>query len=70
VLKGLPELGNDAELTPDLNLADHGMTSVQIAGILAFVEDFFGVEFPDEALTRETFITPASLWNVVSSLLP
>ena len=61
-------LGADTELTPDRRLADLGLDSLATVGLLVDVEESFGVEFPDEALTADTFATAASLWSVVAGL--
>ena len=66
----LPTLAHDAVLTPDLSLSDHGLTSIEMVGLLASIEDAFGTVLPDEALAPATFATPATLWNTLMSVLP
>jgi acyl carrier protein len=38
-----------------------------VVQLLAELEDAFGVELPDEALTEETFETVGSLWSAVDA---
>ncbi|MGB3441075.1 MAG: phosphopantetheine-binding protein [Actinophytocola sp.] len=61
----LPLLGDDLPLAPATALVDHGLDSLSTVGLLVDVEESFGVQFPDDALTPDTFATPASLWSVV-----
>jgi acyl carrier protein len=62
----LPLLADDVPLTPGQLLADLGLDSLSTVGLLVDVEDAFGVQFPDDALTPDTFATASSLWAVVA----
>jgi acyl carrier protein len=57
-----------SDVTPETNLAQIGVDSLLLVELLITVEESFEVEFPDDLLVPETFETPASLWNVVTSL--
>lgn len=64
----LPLLDDEAVLAPDTMLTDLGLDSLATVGLLMDLEEAFGVQFPDELLTGETFATAASLWGVVVTL--
>lgn len=59
-----------AGLTADDDLFDEGLDSLGVVALVVAVEESYGIEFPDEALDRETFRTPGRLWAAVSGLLP
>ncbi|MFD7028357.1 acyl carrier protein [Streptomyces sp. NPDC059917] len=65
----LPFLG-DQEITPDTQLRELGLDSMQAIELMFALEDTFGVELPDEALTEETFTTAGSLWNAALGAMP
>jgi len=54
----------------DDDLWDLGMTSVNSVGVMLAVEDVLGIEFPEEALSRETFSSVRRIGEVVSGLTP
>jgi acyl carrier protein len=64
----LVRLAAGAPIEPDLVLSSAGVDSLALIELLVAVEDAFGVEFPDELLTGQTFRTPASLWSAVAAL--
>ena len=64
----LPYLAPEAPLAPDANLVDLGLDSVQMVGVMVAIENQYGIQFPDEILTLETFSTPGNLWRVVTNL--
>lgn len=68
VRPSLPYLQPEASLTPDASLLDLGLDSVQMVSVLVAIEEKYGVEFPDDMLTVETFATPSNLWRAVSTL--
>jgi acyl carrier protein len=68
IRRSLPYLPPDASLEPDASLLDLGLDSVQMVGVMVAIEDQYGIQFPDEMLTAETFSTPGNLWLAVSSL--
>lgn len=64
----LPLLPVDSPLELGTRLSDHGLDSMATIDTLLRLEEEYRVSFPDEALTSETFATPASLWGVLSGL--
>lgn len=50
------------------NLYDAGLTSHASVSVMLALEDTFGVEFPDEMLSKETFTSIASITAAVASL--
>ncbi|WP_426954415.1 acyl carrier protein [Muricoccus radiodurans] len=50
------------------DLFDRGLTSLATVELMLALEGRLGVEFPDEALTRQTFRTIASLQDTLSRL--
>ncbi len=62
-------LAEDAPVNPHESLLALGVDSMGTVQILVDIEDAFGILFPDEMLTQETFRTPASLWQVLSALI-
>ena len=70
ILRGqLPFLEADEKLTEDTVLRDLGLDSLTMVDLLATLESSYGVRFRDDALTMETFRTPATLWAALSGLL-
>ncbi|GHF79057.1 acyl carrier protein [Streptomyces filamentosus] len=65
----LPFLGEDEELTPDTPLRDVGLDSLGTVELLAALERAYDVHFQDDALSLETFRTPAVLWAALSALI-
>lgn len=66
----LPFLSPEEQLTEDLQLRDVGLDSLGTVELLGLLEDGFGVRFDVDALTMETFETPAVLWKTIESLTP
>jgi acyl carrier protein len=64
----LPTLRSDAEITPDLVLADAGLNSLRLVALLIGLEDTFDVVFPDELLAAHTFRTVDSLWSAFQTV--
>jgi acyl carrier protein len=54
-------IGNAAELSDTDDLWDAGMDSLSSVNLMVQLEDAFGVQFPDELLTREVFSSIASI---------
>ncbi len=52
----------------DADLWELGMESLAMVGVMVAVEDEFGIEFPDERLTRETFRSLSMITDAVMSL--
>lgn len=57
-------------LRPDLDLAEAGIDSVTVIGLMVDLEERFDFVFPDELLTSETFATPHNLWTAIAGRLP
>ncbi|MEW1870489.1 MULTISPECIES: phosphopantetheine-binding protein [Streptomyces] len=56
-------------LTADDDLFEKGLDSVGVVALVVAAEETYGIVFPDEALDRETFRTPGSLWATICGLL-
>jgi acyl carrier protein len=52
------------------NLYDAGLSSLSTVKILMAIEREFGIELPDDMLTRELFSSVDSLSRAVTGLLP
>jgi acyl carrier protein len=61
-------LRSDVPVAPDLDLRTAGLDSLGLVELLVNIEDTFGIEFPDELLTAQTFRTPATVWAAVATL--
>ncbi|MDX3107366.1 phosphopantetheine-binding protein [Nonomuraea angiospora] len=64
----LPFLPADEKLREDVALLEFGLDSLGIVQLLGALEDTYGVRFRDDALTPETFQTPAVLWNTLNRI--
>jgi acyl carrier protein len=67
--KFLPYLPQDEALDADAPLRDFGLDSLATVELLSTLEGAFGTRFEDEALSLETFQTPAILWKALSIAL-
>lgn len=63
----LPFLSATEQLEPDCRLRDYGLDSLATVELLSTVEGAYGIRFQDEALSLETFETPAVLWKALSA---
>jgi acyl carrier protein len=61
-------VSEDGAIPGNARLLDLGMDSASLVALVIKIEDEFGVQFPDELLTPETFETPATLWQAVCTL--
>jgi acyl carrier protein len=68
VRDNVPLLTDDLPLVPETNLADLGLDSLNMLGLMIAVEAEYGVEVPSELLTFRTFATPRALWTAVRRL--
>ena len=59
---------SEAELVDDGDLYKAGLTSLATVGLMLALEDHFGIEFPDSALSRKTFASINSIAEVVGGL--
>ncbi|AKT50195.1 acyl carrier protein [Arsenicicoccus sp. oral taxon 190] len=57
-----------ATLAPDDDLFDAGMTSHRSVNLMMALEEELDVEFPDSALTRETFTSLRSIATAVDQV--
>jgi acyl carrier protein len=65
----LPYLSAQEPLAADARLRDLGLDSLATVELLASLESSYQVRFSDEALSLETFATPAILWRTLSAIL-
>lgn len=61
-------LNADEELNPDLDLREFGLDSLGVVDLLVSLESTYGVQLTDDLLSMDTFKTPASLWNTLSTI--
>ncbi|WP_430790781.1 phosphopantetheine-binding protein [Actinoplanes sp. G11-F43] len=64
----LPFLPAGDPLDAGADLVGLGLDSLGIVQLLTALESEYQVAFVDDALSRETFETPGSLWTVLSKL--
>lgn len=57
------------DLEPGTDLWSAGITSMQIVRVMMAIEDEFGIELPEQALTRATFATVQSIAQAVREQL-
>ena len=55
-------------LAPDDDLFAAGLSSLATVDLMLAIEDRFGIEFPQERLTRRTFATLAAIRETVVAL--
>lgn len=63
----LPHLRANQEMKPDLRLRDVGLDSLTMVELLSAVEKEYEIRLDDQAMTVETFETPATLWSAVQA---
>ena len=64
----LPFLSSEEPLDEDLPLREYGLDSLGTVELLSALEAAYQIRFSDEALTLETFRTPAVLWQALSAM--
>ncbi|MGW2649309.1 phosphopantetheine-binding protein [Streptomyces sp. NPDC001393] len=64
----LPFLDADEPLEADTDLRLSGLDSLAAVELLGSLESAYAVRFVDEALSLDTFATPAVLWETVTRL--
>lgn len=70
ILRGtLKYLGPEEPLLPASNLAELGLDSLELVGLLLSLEEKFEVHFPDAALTAQTFESPGNLWATLCDVM-
>src|SRR5262245_61603316 len=60
-------LDSGQPLTEDTDLA-FNLDSLRMLNLLVMVEEEYGISFPDEKLTIESFTTPGTLWAIIRQL--
>jgi acyl carrier protein len=55
-------------LSDDADLYEAGMTSHASVSVMLALEDAFDLEFPDEMLTRDVFVSISSMAAAITSL--
>ncbi|GAA0736050.1 acyl carrier protein [Dactylosporangium roseum] len=65
----LPALPPTTPLLPDTPLADYGLDSLAVVGLIVEIEDAYGFEFPEETVIPQTFYDPTALWTVVAPVV-
>ncbi|MFE5663999.1 acyl carrier protein [Streptomyces niveus] len=64
----LPYLPADEPLEQTTSLRDVGLDSMGMVELLSSVESLYGVRLRDDALTMETFESPATLWRTLAAV--
>lgn len=64
------KFSNDSAITPESNLRDLGMDSMQSIELMFAIEDTYGIMLPDDELNDATFATAGSLWRAIAAQLP
>lgn len=64
----LPFLPAEDAIEADVGLTDYGLDSLGIVDLLESLECGYDVSFMGDALSREAFETPGSLWRTLSGL--
>lgn len=65
VRRYLLKLPRTQPLAPDLSLRANGLDSYTLFSLLAGIENLYGLRFPADLLTFDTFDTPAMLWEAL-----
>lgn len=63
-------LASSTAIDPDTSLVKLGIDSLEIAELIALIEDEFRLEIPLERLTPESFETPRTIWELLCSISP
>ncbi|KJE21279.1 phosphopantetheine-containing protein [Frankia torreyi] len=64
----LPFLPADETLHDNTSLREYGLDSLGTVELLSTLEAEYRIRFSEEALTLETFATPALLWRALSTM--
>ncbi len=68
VITRLGVLQDVAVLNADTDLYDAGMSSHASVKLMLSLEDTFDIEFPDEALERETFASIEAIMRTIAGI--
>lgn len=58
------------QLKDDDDLFDAGLVSFDLISLIAFLETTYGIEFPAEAMHRQTFMTINNISTTLMALKP
>lgn len=64
----LPALPPGERLPADAALAELGLDSLNMIGLVGALEDAYDVEFPADRLTLDSFATPQTLWLALAQI--
>lgn len=64
----LAKRGNNAIPTPQTNLRDAGLTSLDMVNMILAIENEFDIEIPQSAMTPENFDTMAAIEALISAV--
>ena len=64
----LTRRGNNAVPSPQANLRDAGLTSLDMVNLILAIESEFDIEIPQSAMTPENFDTMAAIEALVSAV--
>jgi acyl carrier protein len=64
----LAKRGNNAIPTPQTNLRDAGLTSLDMVNMILAIENEFDIEIPQSAMTPENFDTIAAIEALISAV--
>lgn len=65
----VPDIEATRPLLSDTDLWSAGMDSLSSVAVIVAVEEQFGIEFPDELLTREVFSSAAAISEAVRNMV-
>ena len=64
----LAKRGNNTVPTPQTNLRDAGLTSLDMVNMILAIENEFDIEIPQSAMTPENFDTMAAIEALISAV--
>ena len=64
----LTKRGNNTVPTPQTNLRDAGLTSLDMVNLILAIESEFDIEIPQSAMTPENFDTMAAIGSLISAV--
>lgn len=68
VRDNVPLLDEDEPLLAATALADFGMDSLNVLGLMVAVESEYAITIPEDQLVLDSFATPGALWSIVKRL--
>jgi acyl carrier protein len=67
-IRMLAKRGNNTVPTPQTNLRDAGLTSLDMVNMILAIENEFDIEIPQSAMTPENFDTMAAIEALISAV--